>query len=974
MIRKGLARGLLALLMLPGAAFALGLGDIRLNSALNAPLDAEIELVNALPEDLSTLEAKIASRETFARYSLDWPAFLNSVTIRKGRSANGRDVLQLRSSEIITEPFLTVLVEASWARGRLVREYTVLLDPPVFAPENQPTVPVAAAAAAAPSVGSIDRPNNTPAGAASNDSTLSAADAAGTYRVRRGDSLSAIARQLAPGAAVSTDQMMLGLYQSNASAFEGDMNRLRAGATLAIPGADMLGTIAPTVAAAEVRRQAGTWSDAASSGRLRLVTPSDGGAGAGTGAGDSDALRSRVNELESKLAESQRLLELRNAELADLQARLGGAATPSTPMPTEPVPAEPVAGTEPLPTDVATSEVTGEMPAEPATVDGQSSADAMEPAVPGTEPITETPAEAEPPVAATPVEPVAEPSLFDSLRQFWWILPVLLLGLLGLFGYRKYKARQTDSFDQQLGELAERNAETLSEGFPSLKPAADLRSQRDAERIEVEESGSHQALDMPDADDAPHARSSDDTISSDTAINLDQGDPIAEADFHMAYGLYDQAADLVRIAISREPARRDLKLKLLEVFFVWGNKDQFLATAGELTATRAAGPAGEWEKILIMGKQIAPEDAMFSGAAAGAVGAMDVDLNLDGGQGQVDFDPFEGAASGSGDAINLDFGGALQDPEATGEANAEQAQSGGLDFALPDDSASGTDKSGATTRQMTAKMTGGTPAGAVESSEAPTVEQPALQGDNPTIREKVELALKRKPPIDQTAELAIDDLGLDLGALDGTDAPGLDGPLEELNDDSADANAPTMVAGLDDRSRSMMQQAADRAAKQQGSTGAQGASGTWYLSESDMGGDIDPSRTMQPSKPSSAFDLDDDAGDLSVTSRLEGLDRSKVDFELTKTGAHPTNGLDLDVGTPSKAATMKTEQLQPEDLALPDMEPVTLSEVGTKLDLARAYVDMGDPDGARNILDEVLTEGSVSQKQEAKRLLDSLPG
>ncbi len=71
---------------------------------------------------------------------------------------------------------------------------------------------------------------------------------------------------------------------------------------------------------------------------------------------------------------------------------------------------------------------------------------------------------------------------------------------------------------------------------------------------------------------------------------------------------------------------------------------------------------------------------------------------------------------------------------------------------------------------------------------------------------------------------------------------------------------------------------------------------------------------------------------------------------------------------------MKTEQLQPEDLALPDMEPVTLSEVGTKLDLARAYVDMGDPDGARNILDEVLTEGSVSQKQEAKRLLDSLPG
>ena len=108
----------------------------------------------------------------------------------------------------------------------------------------------------------------------------------------------------------------------------------------------------------------------------------------------------------------------------------------------------------------------------------------------------------------------------------------------------------------------------------------------------------------------------DETISSDTAINLDQGDPLAEADFHMAYGLYDQAADLVRIAIQREPQRRDLKLKLLEVFFVWGNKEQFLTMARELADTRAGSEAGEWEKIVIMGKQIAPEDHRCSPMAA----------------------------------------------------------------------------------------------------------------------------------------------------------------------------------------------------------------------------------------------------------------------------------------------------------------------------------------------------------------------
>ena len=78
------------------------------------------------------------------------------------------------------------------------------------------------------------------------------------------------------------------------------------------------------------------------------------------------------------------------------------------------------------------------------------------------------------------------------------------------------------------------------------------------------------------------SRIADDTMSSESAVNLDQGDPLAEADFHMAYGLYDQAADLVRIALEREPDRRDLRLKLLEIYFVWGNKDAFLQTAKEL--------------------------------------------------------------------------------------------------------------------------------------------------------------------------------------------------------------------------------------------------------------------------------------------------------------------------------------------------------------------------------------------------------
>ncbi len=158
-MRIGLVRGLVALLLLPGISHALGLGDVHLNSPLNAPLDAEIELVNATPEDLATLDAKLATKETFARYGLDWPPFMASVTVTRDRAANGAQVLRIKSTETVTEPFLTLLIEATWARGRLVREYTVLLDPPVFAPNSVAAAPVPAPAVPqSQAAGQISRP------------------------------------------------------------------------------------------------------------------------------------------------------------------------------------------------------------------------------------------------------------------------------------------------------------------------------------------------------------------------------------------------------------------------------------------------------------------------------------------------------------------------------------------------------------------------------------------------------------------------------------------------------------------------------------------------------------------------------------------------------------------------------------------------------------------------------------------------
>ena len=128
--KSGLLFGLL--LGVPAIAQALGLGDIHLSSALNQPLSADIEVLGASPEDLLQLRAALASRDTFAKHGLDRPAYLSGLTFAITKDAGGHTVLAVHSTETMTEPFVTFLVEVSWPRGQLVREYTVLLDPPVF--------------------------------------------------------------------------------------------------------------------------------------------------------------------------------------------------------------------------------------------------------------------------------------------------------------------------------------------------------------------------------------------------------------------------------------------------------------------------------------------------------------------------------------------------------------------------------------------------------------------------------------------------------------------------------------------------------------------------------------------------------------------------------------------------------------------------------------------------------------------------
>ena len=153
MFAKRSSRALALLLALPSAAFALGLGDIHLNSSLNSPLDAEIEVTDIAPDEVNTVRAQLAPREVFSQNGIDYPTYLTGVQLRTTDTPGGRHIIKIKSTEAITDPFITLLINVTWSHGQLVREYTMLLDPPVFTPNQA----VASAPVSAPVTGAETR-------------------------------------------------------------------------------------------------------------------------------------------------------------------------------------------------------------------------------------------------------------------------------------------------------------------------------------------------------------------------------------------------------------------------------------------------------------------------------------------------------------------------------------------------------------------------------------------------------------------------------------------------------------------------------------------------------------------------------------------------------------------------------------------------------------------------------------------------
>ena len=135
---KGPRKTLLAssMLVIPTLAQALGLGGIEVKSGLNEPLNAEIQVIQAAPGEADGLAVALASAEDFARVGIDRARMEMPLSFTVGKGSNGQAVIKVTSTGPVKEPFLNFLLEVNWSKGRLLREYTVLLDPPVTAPAN----------------------------------------------------------------------------------------------------------------------------------------------------------------------------------------------------------------------------------------------------------------------------------------------------------------------------------------------------------------------------------------------------------------------------------------------------------------------------------------------------------------------------------------------------------------------------------------------------------------------------------------------------------------------------------------------------------------------------------------------------------------------------------------------------------------------------------------------------------------------
>lgn len=620
-------------------ASALALGRLNVQSALGEPLRAEIEVTEISAAEADGLKVGIASAEAFRAAGVPYNSALSDVRTHLQRRADGRYVVRLTSSRLLSEPFIDLLLEANWNTGRIVRDYTVLLDPPssrqAAAAPIAPIAPQISAPASQrslPAVAAQPRRQRAPAPVVAEESPParsagSAGSPSGTEQqvtVQAGDTASKIAGAY-KAADVSLDQMLVALLRANPDAFiGGNVNRIKAGAVLNVPDASQVNTVpapearrtvtaqsrdfgeyrrrlaenAPTSRVADADRRASGKLEAnvqdrnaanAAADKLKITQ----GGVAGPSTEDQIAQARQAQESKARVAELSKNIK----DLNQLQASSG--ATP--PVSAAPAPAAPVAPATNTPASPAAASGTGS----PAPDAGPSLPAGAAPAAIA----AATPSPAAPPAAAAPATaPVAAPALAAAKasapapveRGFFAELldnPIMLGGaalialLVAFLLYRVLGRKRRDAGDSVFLE--------------SRMPKDSFFGASGGESVDTKNRGNSVVSSL-----------------SYSPSQLDAGDvdPVAEADVYLAYGRDLQAEEILREALRVNPERTAIHLKLLEIHAKRRDLRAYEALAADVHKL-TGGTGTDWNRVVELGKDLDPSNPLYEAGGRGVSAA-----------------------------------------------------------------------------------------------------------------------------------------------------------------------------------------------------------------------------------------------------------------------------------------------------------------------------------------------------------------
>lgn len=629
-VATALAMGLCA-----SQALALSLGRISVLSTLGTPLLAEVEILDINPDEADSLKATAASPEAFKAAGLEFNPALTGLRVSLEKRPDGRSYLRLRSDRSINDPFVDLMLDASWASGRIVRDYTMLFDPPVVKqaptavtptpaqinsvparisapapsapPVTTPTAPVASSAPPARTAAPKAPAKTAPVVAKKSDAS------AQSVTVKPGDTAGKIASAHLPPD-VSLDQMLVAMLRANPEAFlDSNVNRIRSGAVLSMPSAEEAQATPIREAHQTVVAQSNDFnafrSKLATSAPLTQVAAADRQASgsvqtkvddkkAGATAPDKLTLsqgtvKDKAGEVaiakERQAADATKKTEALSKTIADLDKLVAATAPPAPPA----APA-PTAVTAAAPEAVASA---------PATV-----ASAPQPAA--SAPVKR-------PVAPLPA-PIAESSFIDELLDEP-LVPAAAGGLVALLaglGFYRYKKR---------------------------KEQAPLDSEFMESRIQPDSffgASGGQRIDTLDS-----AMSASSMMYSPSQLDsADDVDPVAEADVYLAYGRDIQAEEILKEALRMHPSRVAIHQKLLEIYAKRRDLKNFEHISKEaLKLTGKESP--DWSRVCELGRSIDPSNELYqsivqlsslpeasmlsSSPAADPAEAADLDLDLD---------------------------------------------------------------------------------------------------------------------------------------------------------------------------------------------------------------------------------------------------------------------------------------------------------------------------------------------------------